>query len=141
MAEKFMYTVSPHLHEKGQTIERGMADVLIALTPAAIMAIIVFGFQAFYVMLVSCIVAALSELIMRAILRRPHSLRDMSAMVTGILFAFLLPPTTPLWVVAIGAFLAVVPFLRFGPARNEARLRRSDAPRLAGDGNQLHVLQ
>jgi len=107
VAEKFMYTVSPHLHEKGQTIERGMADVLIALTPAAIMAIIVFGFQAFYVMLVSCIVAALSELIMRAILRRPHSLRDMSAMVTGILFAFLLPPTTPLWVVAIGAFLAV----------------------------------
>ena len=107
VAEKFMYTVSPHLHEKGQTIERGMSDVLIALTPAAIMAIIIFGFNAFYIMLVSCITAALSELVMRWILGRKQTLRDMSAMVTGILFAFLLPPTTPLWVVAIGAFLAV----------------------------------
>jgi electron transport complex protein RnfD len=105
--EKFLYTVSPHLHERGQTIERGMTDVLIALSPAALLAIIVFGFQALYVMLVSCIVAALSELVMRKILGRPQTLRDMSAMVTGILFAFLLPPTTPLWVVAIGAFLAV----------------------------------
>jgi Na+-translocating ferredoxin:NAD+ oxidoreductase subunit D len=105
--KKFMYTVSPHLHEKGQTIERGMSDVLIALTPAAIMAIIIFGFNAFYIMLVSCITAGLSELVMRKIMGRKQTLRDMSAMVTGILFAFLLPPSTPLWVVAIGAFLAV----------------------------------
>jgi Na+-translocating ferredoxin:NAD+ oxidoreductase subunit D len=105
--KKFMYTVSPHLHEKGQTIERAMRDVLIALVPAAIMAIIIFGFNVVYILLVSCIVAALSELIMRPIMGRKQTLRDGSAMVTAILFAFLLPPTTPLWVVAIGAFLAV----------------------------------
>jgi len=105
--KKFMYTVSPHLHEKGQTIERAMRDVLIALVPAAIMAIIIFGFNVVYILLVSCIVAALSELIMRPIMGRKQTLRDGSAMVTAILFAFLLPPSTPLWVVAIGAFLAV----------------------------------
>jgi electron transport complex protein RnfD len=105
--KKFMYTVSPHLHEKGQTIERAMRDVLIALVPAAIMAVIIFGFNVVYILLVSCIVAALSELIMRPIMGRKQTLRDGSAMVTAILFAFLLPPSTPLWVVAIGAFLAV----------------------------------
>jgi Na+-translocating ferredoxin:NAD+ oxidoreductase subunit D len=105
--KKFMYTVSPHLHEKGQTIERAMRDVLIALIPAAIMAIIIFGFNVVYMLLVSCIVAALSELLMRWIMGRKQTLRDGSAMVTAVLFTFLLPPSTPLWVVAIGAFIAV----------------------------------
>ncbi|MHB8894750.1 MAG: RnfABCDGE type electron transport complex subunit D [Candidatus Geothermincolia bacterium] len=108
MADKrFMYTVSPHLHEKRQTIQRAMLDVLIALVPAAIMAVVIFGFNVVYIMLVSCIVAALSELLMRWIMGRKQTLRDGSAMVTAILFAFLLPPSTPLWVVAIGCFIAV----------------------------------
>lgn len=105
--QKYMYTVSPHLHEKGQTIDRGMIDVLIALVPAAIVALIVFGMNVLYILIVSCATAALSELVMRKILGRQQTLRDMSAMVTGVLFAFLLPPTTPLWVVAIGSFIAV----------------------------------
>lgn len=108
MAEKkFAATVSPHLHEKGQTIERGMLDVLIALAPAAVVAIIVFGLNALYIMLVSVVTAMLTEVVMRAALGRKQTLKDLSAVVTGILFAFLLPPTTPWWVVAIGAFLAV----------------------------------
>lgn len=104
---KFPVTVSPHLHEKGQTIERAMRDVLIALTPAAIVAIVVFGMNALYIMVVSMVAAGLSELLMRWILRKKQTLGDLSALVTGLLFAFLLPPTTPLWVVAIGAFIAV----------------------------------
>lgn len=108
MAEKkFMYTVSPHLHEKGQTIERAMRDVLIALLPAAVMAVIIFGFNVVYMLIVSCVVAALCELLMRWIMGRKQTLRDGSAMVTAVLFVFLLPPSTPLWVVAIGCFLAV----------------------------------
>lgn len=104
---KFMTTVSPHLHEKGQTIDRAMKDVLLALTPAGVWAIIVFGFQAFLVMLVSIITAMLSEVVVRKILGRKSSLGDLSAVLTGLFLAFLLPVTTPLWVVAIGAFLAV----------------------------------
>ena len=107
MAEKIMTTPSPHLHKKQETIDRAMRDVLIALTPAAIWALVVFGMNVVYIIAVSCITAALSELVMRKILGRKATLRDLSAMVTAVLFAFLLPPTTPLWVVAIGAFIAV----------------------------------
>jgi len=107
VAEKMLVTVSPHLHKKDETIERAMKDVLIALTPAAVWALVVFGFNVVYILAVSCITAALSEVIMRKLLKRKATLRDYSAMVTAVLFAFLLPPTTPLWVVAIGAFLAV----------------------------------
>ncbi|MBU1672401.1 MAG: RnfABCDGE type electron transport complex subunit D [Actinobacteria bacterium] len=106
-AGRFTLAVSPHLHQKGQTIERGMTDVLIALTPAGIVAMIVFGMNAFYVMLVSVLTACLTEVVMRWVLGRKHTLRDLSAVLTGVLFAFLLPATTPLWVVAVGAFLAV----------------------------------
>ncbi len=104
---KFELAVSPHLHEKGQTIQSGMRDVLIALSPAGIMALIVFGMNAFYVVLVSVVTACLTEVVMRWILGRKQTLRDLSAVLTGVLLAFLLPATTPLWVVAIGAFLAV----------------------------------
>jgi electron transport complex protein RnfD len=104
---KMQVTVSPHLHAGDETIRRAMRDVLIALTPAAIWALIVFGMNVLYIIAVSCITAALSELLMRKIMRRKPTLGDYSAMVTAVLFAFLLPPTTPLWVVAIGAFISV----------------------------------
>lgn len=110
MADKMMTTVSPHLHKKDETIQRAMRDVLIALTPAAIWAMVVFGFNVVLIIAVSCITAALSEFVMRKILGRKVTLSDLSAMVTGLLFAFLLPPTTPLWVVAIGAFIAIAVF-------------------------------
>jgi len=105
--KKTLKTVSPHLHEEGQTIERAMKDVLIALVPAAIAALIVYGMNVVYIFAVSMITAALSEIVMRKIFKRKVTLGDMSAMVTAVLFAFLLPPTTPLWVVAIGCFISV----------------------------------
>ncbi len=100
-------TVAPHLHKPGETISRGMRDVLIALTPIAVFAVFVYGISAFLVILVSMLAAGLTEALMCLILRKKMTLKNLSAMVTGLLFAFLLPPTTPLWVVAIGAFLAI----------------------------------
>jgi len=105
--KEFVVTVSPHLHEKGQTIERGMLDVLIALAPAAVIALIVYGMNALYIILVSMVTAGLTEAVICWIRRRKVTVKDLSAMVTGLLFAFLMPPTTPLWVVAIGAFIAI----------------------------------
>jgi len=100
-------TVSPHIHEKSRTIERGMLDVLIALVPVVAVAIVVFGMNVIYIIAVSVITAGLTEVVVRRVLGRRQSLHDLSAMVTGLLFALVLPPTTPLWVVAIGAFIAV----------------------------------
>ena len=107
VADTMQVTVSPHLHRRDETISRGMRDVLIALVPVTIWAIVVFGFNVVYIIAVSMISAALSEFVMRKILRRPVTLRDYSALVTALLFALILPPTTPLWVVAIGAFIAI----------------------------------
>ncbi|MDD5448549.1 MAG: RnfABCDGE type electron transport complex subunit D [Actinomycetota bacterium] len=108
MADKgFKATVSPHLHEKGQTIERGMRNVLIALCPVVIFALIVYGMNTIYIILTSMITACLTEAIISWIRKRPVSIKDLSALVTGLLFALILPPTTPLWVVAIGAFIAI----------------------------------
>jgi H+/Na+-translocating ferredoxin:NAD+ oxidoreductase subunit D len=107
VADTMQVTVSPHLHKRDETISRGMRDVLIALAPVTIWAIIVFGFNVVYIIAVSAITAALSEIVMRKIFRRPVTLNDYSAMVTALLFALILPPTTPLWVVAIGSFIAV----------------------------------
>jgi Na+-translocating ferredoxin:NAD+ oxidoreductase subunit D len=97
----------PHLHKAGETIPRAMLDVLIALVPALAVAVVVFGMNVIYIVTVSLLTAALSEVLMRKLMRRDVTLSDMSALVTGLLFAFLLPPTTPLWVVAIGSFIAV----------------------------------
>ncbi len=110
VADKLMTNVSPHLHKKDETISRAMRDVLIALTPAAVWAMVVFGFNVVLIIAVSCITAALTEFVMRKIMRRKVTLGDYSAMVTAVLFAFLLPPTTPLWVVAIGVFIAIAVF-------------------------------
>ncbi|MBN2027316.1 MAG: RnfABCDGE type electron transport complex subunit D [Actinobacteria bacterium] len=110
MADKMLTTVSPHLHMKDETIQRAMRDVLIALTPVAIWAVIVFGMNVVYIIAVSMITAALSELLMRKIRGCKQTLGDLSAMVTAVLFAFLVPATTPLWVVAIGSFIAVAVF-------------------------------
>ncbi len=105
--DKFVATVSPHLHQAGMTIDRAMADVLFALTPIGVWAIIVFGFQAFLVMAVSIVTAVLTELVMRWLMKRKATIGDLSAVLTGLFLALLLPATTPLWVVAIGSFISV----------------------------------
>lgn len=108
MADKNMIvTVSPHLHERGQTINRAMRDVIIALCPVVLWAIIVFGFNVVYIIAASIITAMLTEVVMRKILGRKATLKDLSAVLTGLFLALLVPPTTPLWVVAIGSFIAV----------------------------------
>lgn len=104
---KFMATVSPHLHQAGMSIDRAMADVLLALAPVGAWAIIVFGFQAFLVMAVSVATAALTEVVARWVMRRKATLGDLSAVLTGLFLALLLPATTPLWIVAIGSFISV----------------------------------
>jgi electron transport complex protein RnfD len=107
VADTLQVTVSPHLHKREETISHGMRDVLIALTPVAIWAIVVFGFNVVYIIAVSMITAMLSEFLMRTIMRRKVTINDYSVLVTGLLFALILPPTTPLWVVAIGSFIAI----------------------------------
>lgn len=100
-------SVPPHVH-CGQTIQGYMKETLIALMPAAIMAMVAFGLGAMRVVALSCAVAILSEVICNKITKREQSIDDFSALHTGLLFAFLLPASAPWWLVTIGSSASIV---------------------------------
>ena len=85
-----------------------MRDVVIALLPAVIVSIVFYGWKELLVISVSVLSCVLLEsLITRYMLRKPDTICDWSAAVTGVLLALNLPPTTPWWVVLIGAAVAI----------------------------------
>ena len=106
MAVSFVVSASPHLRTP-HTSARTMWLVNIALLPAAVAAAVVFGWRAVAVMLVSVAVAIATEALSQLVFRREVTIRDGSSVVTGLLLAFTLPPTTPLWIVALGSFVAI----------------------------------
>ena len=98
---------SPHIRDTA-TSRRLMLDVIIALIPAIAAAIYVFGSSALVVVLVTTGTAVLFEFISRKVMKRYNSISDLSAVVTGLLLALNLPPTIPLWMAAVGSFIAIV---------------------------------
>lgn len=85
-----------------------MLDVIISLLPAAIVSVFYFGLHAFAVLATSIVSCVLFEYISRKIMKRSNTVGDLSAVVTGIILAFNLPSTLPLWMVVIGSFIAIV---------------------------------
>lgn len=106
---KFETTVtsSPHISSKNTT-QSIMLDVVIALIPAGIAGIRNFGEGAFSVIAVSVICCMLFEYIWNKVMHKPNSLNDFTAVITGLLLAYNLPPQLPLWIVAIGAFFSII---------------------------------
>ena len=102
-------TVSPAPFVKSpETVSTMMLDVIIALIPALLWGIYVFGFRAAAIALVSIGSAVLSEAVMRFLLKRSVTVGDLSAVVTGLLLAMLMPVSVPLWIPAVGACFAIV---------------------------------
>ena len=85
-----------------------MADVLIALLPAAVGGCFIFGGRPILVMLTCIVTAVLAEYLCCKIMKRPVSVGDLSAVVTGLILALNLPPAIPLWIAAIGSLVAIV---------------------------------
>jgi electron transport complex protein RnfD len=85
-----------------------MAQVLIALAPAAAFGVCIFGLPALVTILVSMASAVVAEALFRRITGQDIRIRDLSAAVTGLLLALVLPPATPPWMTALGAVFAVV---------------------------------
>ena len=100
-------TQAPHIHSK-LTTRKIMLDVLIALTPAAVASILIFGLQALLVVVVSVACCFAFELLCGVIFGRRAASLDLSTCVTGLILALTLPATIPLWQVAVGAFVAIV---------------------------------
>ena len=91
---KLIASSSPHIRSKDNT-RSIMLDVIIALLPALVMSIYVFGVRALTMVLVSVAACVFWEWAYRKLLKKPQSIGDLSAVVTGILLAFVCPPTTP----------------------------------------------
>lgn len=85
-----------------------MSDVVIALAPAATYGCILFGLRALAVLITCVSVAVLSEFLWNKALKKPNTIKDMSAVVTGLLLGMNLPPTLPLWQAAIGSVAAII---------------------------------
>ena len=98
---------SPHISTK-QTTKSIMLDVIIALLPTGLAGVFYFGLPALSVILMSVSVCVLSEYIWQKIMKKPGSISDLSAVVTGLLLAYSVPPTTPLYMVAVGAVFAII---------------------------------
>ena len=98
---------SPHVHSPVST-QTIMRDVLIALTPALLGGIYFFGFRALMVTLVSVAACVFYEWAWCRLRKKPSKLYDMSAMVTGVLVAFVCPVTIPYWCILIGDFFAII---------------------------------
>jgi electron transport complex protein RnfD len=85
-----------------------MLHVIIALAPVSLFGIFIYGLQALAVILVSVAAAVAGETVFRLVLRREARAGDLSAVVSGLLLALVLPPSTPLWMAALGAVFAVI---------------------------------
>jgi electron transport complex protein RnfD len=110
---------SPHLHGKEST-QKLMLNVVLALIPAFITSVFYFGTGAVIVTAISVASCLLFEyLIQRFILKRPLSITDGSALVTGILLAFNLPSNIPVLIIVIGSFISIaVAKMTFGGLGN-----------------------
>ncbi len=84
MNRKLILSVSPHLHS-GTSTREIMIDVLIALFPAAIFSVLLFGLKALILIVVSILACVLTELICQLIRKKPLAIGDFSAVVTGLL--------------------------------------------------------
>jgi electron transport complex protein RnfD len=107
MKRPLVISASPHMHS-GASIRSIMLDVLIALMPAAVASVLLFGWRAASVILV-CVASSLAaEYFSRIVMKRPQTVGDLSAVVTGVLLAYNLPATLPLWQAAFGSVVAIV---------------------------------
>ncbi len=109
MSEERILTAgaSPHITSPATTT-RIMLDVIIALVPALVAGVIIFGPRVLAVTAVTVGFCVLSEYFSRRAMKRKNTISDLSAVVTGLILAFNLPATIPLWMAAFGSIIAIV---------------------------------
>lgn len=104
---KLLISPSPHVHS-GDSIEKNMYGVLIALIPAFICSVLFFGMGAVIVTLTSVLACLFFEyVIQKYLLRQQPTIFDGSALITGVLLAFNVPSNLPVWIIIIGALVAI----------------------------------
>ena len=109
MVDGKLLTASASPHVRAHDTTRGiMLDVILALCPALIASVVLFGFRALAVEAVCVGCCVLFEFLSRKAMHRANTIGDLSAVVTGIILAFNLPSTIPFWMAAFGSLIAIV---------------------------------
>ncbi|MBQ8621779.1 MAG: RnfABCDGE type electron transport complex subunit D [Oscillospiraceae bacterium] len=98
---------SPHVHSP-VTTQTIMRDVLIALAPALVGSVFFFGIRALMVTLISAAACVFFEWAWCKLMKQHSKVYDLSAVVTGVLLAFVCPPTIPYWTIILGDLFAIV---------------------------------
>lgn len=106
LPEWLMVSSSPHM-KTSDSVNRIMWTVNLTLLPAALWAIYRFGLSALGVMVASVAAAMLTEYVVQKLRKMPVTVNDGSAVLTGLLLAFCVPPDLPLWMVALGSAFAI----------------------------------
>ena len=104
---KLIATSNPHIRSN-ETTRSIMLDVILAMLPALAWSVIVFGVKALTLTVVSVLGCVFWEWLYRKLMKKPQSVGDLSAVVTGMLLAFVCPTTTPYWMIIIGGFFSIV---------------------------------
>lgn len=100
-------SVSPHVRDKSST-SKIMLDVCIALVPTLAFGVIHFGLNALIVIISSVLSCVISEAVFELIVKKPLTIGDLSAVVTGLILALNMPPDVAWWVPAVGGVFAIV---------------------------------
>lgn len=105
--KKYIVSAAPHIHTE-KTVSGIMTDVIIALMPAAIFGCVMFGYKA-AILIIACMASCvLAEFVFCKIVKKPSTIGDMSAVVTGLLLALNLSPEVPVYMAVIGSVFAIV---------------------------------
>ena len=104
---KLIATSNPHIRSS-ETTRSIMLDVIIAMVPALVWSVFCFGLKALTLTVVSVLGCVFWEWLYRKLMKKPQSVGDLSAVVTGMLLAFVCPVTTPYWMIIIGGFFSIV---------------------------------
>ena len=104
---KLIASSSPHIRSNEDT-RSIMLDVILALLPATAWAVYAFGFKALLLVVVSVVACVFWEWAYRKVMKKPQSIGDLSAVVTGMLLALTCTVNLPWWLLVIGAFFAIV---------------------------------
>ena len=107
ITNKLTVAPSPHIKDK-VTTKSLMLNVIIALVPAGVASVLIFGFRSLALIATCVITCVVAEYLFNLVRKKPQTIGDLSAVVTGILLAYNLPSTFPLWQAAVGGIFAIV---------------------------------
>lgn len=107
MSTKLVVSTSPHVHSEFST-QKIMGMVILSLIPAGIVGVYFLGLRALCVILACVLASVISEWVWQKLNHKKTTISDLSAVVTGLLLAYNLPPTIPIWMAVCGCVFAII---------------------------------